>query len=201
MEDNKNQDQQKMEAIYQKLVQVEKNLVENFYRSQVERDMTNHLEVNQKLSHEDFAKNLRNYFQDKYYWMTWGAHVYNPIEGYEVHAVHCLNTSTVGCQFVWRKFSRNVVVSWSDLNTTNAELAIQQFHENKDNMPCEKNAEKLNDMLWDWDGIKERKLVLVVQDSADLVSVHGADEVEAIHCSGSKTIFTKEHNFKLIFGF
>jgi len=168
-----------MEVIYAKLQQLEKELVENFYKTQVVQDMTNHLEVNQKLNHRDFATNLKNYLQDKYYWVLWGAHVYNPIEGYEVHAVHCEESSKIGCQYVWRKFSRNVVVSWSDLNTANATQALQAYKERKDAVSCEKNAEKLNDALWAWDGLKDKNMVLVVRDGEELVSIHGNNEVEA----------------------
>jgi len=198
MEDNKKQDQQKLEAVHAKLVQMEKDLVNYFYKAQLETDMTAQLEIGQKMSHQDVAKNLKTYLETKYFWVGWASHVYDPIEGYQVHAVHCYNTSQFGCQFVWRKFERNVVVFWNEQDTSKAVKAIEQYQKRTDNVNCEKSAEKLNADLWAWDGVKGRKMVLVVAQSAKLASAHGVDEIEA---PAMHTSFLHCKNFNVVFGF
>jgi len=63
---------------------------------------------------------------------------------------------------------------------------------------CEKSAEKLNNDLWAWDGVKGRKMVLVVAQGAKLASVHGVDEVEA---PAKHTSFLRCKKFNVVFGF
>jgi len=204
MQDNRNQDEQKMGAIQDKLIQFEKMLMDTFYKQQLEEDITTLLEQSQHLSHKEVAQNLKAILETKYFWLTWGAHVYNPIEGYELHDVHCHNTSQAGCQFVWRKFARNVVADWRDKDTTNATTAIQQYKERKDDFGCEKEAQKLNEALWAWEGVQGRNMVLVVQESAMIFSAHGDNEVQTKHCKKHDmidAILKHDKNFDVIISF
>jgi len=56
----------------------------------------------------------------------------------------------------------------------------------------------LNNDLWAWDGVKGRKMVLVVAQGAKLASVHGVDEVEA---PAKHTSFLRCKKFNVVFGF
>ena len=103
-----------------KFDEIDREVTRN-YHDQSSDDIDKYAAQNSGISNEDFSLGLYDMLAEKYYWRDWFVVIYDPIWGWDKHAVF-----TRGGHIKFRNNGRNIVISSTDRNSPKLDLNAAQ---------------------------------------------------------------------------